>query len=150
MLAPPNGATTDAIVDMLAALDKGTILSEASRKWLLTTLAGTATGARRLKGQLPAGTPVAHKTGTGDTIGGFNIATNDVGIITLPNGDRLAMAVIIAGAHGEPAKLEGLIAKLARASYEAFPSTSASSSPSSSSSSSSSPTSGTSSSSTRP
>lgn len=118
--APPNGATTDAIVDMLAALDRGTILSEASRKWLLSTLAGTATGPKRLKGLLPDGTPVAHKTGTGDTFLGLNVATNDVGIVTLPNGDRFAIAVFIAGAHADPTLVEALIAKIARVTWDAF------------------------------
>ncbi len=118
--APPNGATTDAMVDLLAALDSGKILSESSRKWLLFTLAGTATGAKRLKGLLPDGTPVAHKTGTGETILGLNIATNDVGIVTLPNGDRFAIAVFIAGAHADPTVIEALIAKIARVTWDHF------------------------------
>jgi beta-lactamase class A len=101
----PNGATANAMVDLLAALAKGTILSDASRKWLLSTLAGTATGAKRLKGLLPDATPVAHKTGTGDTVSGLNIATNDVGIVTLPSGDQFAIAVFIAGSHGDPTSL---------------------------------------------
>ena len=118
--AAPNGATTDAIVDLLGRLEHGTILSATSRKWLLMTLAGTATGPRRLKGMLPDGTPVAHKTGTGDTIGGMNIATNDVGIVTLPNGDRFAIAVFIGGSHAADSTLEALIAKLARAAWDVF------------------------------
>jgi beta-lactamase class A len=38
-------------------------------------------GAKRLKGELPAGTVVAHKTGTGGTRNGITSPTNDIGII---------------------------------------------------------------------
>ena len=38
----------------------------------------------------PAGAVVAHKTGTSGTYGGLTRATNDVGLITLPNGRHLA------------------------------------------------------------
>jgi len=53
-------------------------LSEKSTELLLDIMERCETGAGRLKGLLPEGTVIAHKTGT---IGG---TTNDVGIITLP------------------------------------------------------------------
>ena len=57
---------------------------------LLSILRRCQTGEARLKGLLPAGTEVAHKTGTA---AGIN---NDVGIITLPNGaGHIAIAVFI-------------------------------------------------------
>ena len=40
-------------------------------------------GAKRLKGELPAGTVVAHKTGTGGTRNGITSPTNDIGIIPM-------------------------------------------------------------------
>lgn len=46
----------------------------------------TPTGLQRIKGLLPDGTVVAHKTGTSRTVGGVTAATNDVGLVTLPNG----------------------------------------------------------------
>ncbi|GAC1548928.1 MAG: hypothetical protein NVS3B10_12430 [Polyangiales bacterium] len=116
----PNGATADGLVDLLAQLDRGTILSDASRRWLRATLLGTTTGPARLKGRLPDGTPVEHKTGTGDTVAGVTVAVNDVGIVQLPTGDRLAIAVLVAGAHGGASSGEGTIARLARASWDAF------------------------------
>ena len=63
------------------------VLSKKSREFLLATMSRTRTGAGRIKGLLPKGTPVAHKTGT---IGGV---ANDVGFITLPDGRRFAIAV---------------------------------------------------------
>ena len=47
----------------------------------------TVTGPGRIEGLLPAGTPVAHKTGT---IGGV---ANDVGYVALPDGRRFAVAI---------------------------------------------------------
>lgn len=52
----------------------------------------TSTGLKRLKGLLPDGTVVAHKTGTSSTVNGVTAATNDVELVTLPNGQHLAIA----------------------------------------------------------
>ena len=70
-------------------------------------------GQKRLKGLLPAGTAVAHKTGTSGTVKGVTAATNDIGIITLPNGKRLAIAVFVADSPADEATREGVIAKIA-------------------------------------
>jgi beta-lactamase class A len=74
------------------------------------------TGAKRLRGDLPAGTQVADKTGTGEA----GAVTNDVGIITLPGGrGHLAMAVLLSGSKLSAEEQEKLIAQLARAAYDA-------------------------------
>ena len=49
----------------------------------------------RLKGDLPPGTRVAHKAGTSDVDNGVAHATNDIGLITLRDGRRLAIAVFV-------------------------------------------------------
>jgi beta-lactamase class A len=118
--APPDNATTDAMVELLARLDGGSILTTTSRRWLLSTLARSTTGAARLRGRLPGGSPVAHKTGTGMAVQGAPIATGDVGIVTLPGGDRFAIAVMIAGSHSSLEAQEDTIALLARAGWDAF------------------------------
>ena len=72
-------------------------------------------GERRLRANLPAGSQVADKTGTGDD------ATNDVGLITLPAGSgHLAMAVLISGSKSSAETQEKLIAELARAAYDFY------------------------------
>ena len=119
MAEPPNGATADALVAMLARVQRGQVLSEASRRWLLTTLLGTNTGPMRLKGALPSGAQVAHKTGTGRSAGVI-VAVNDVGIVTLPSGDHFAIAVLTSGSHADIASSESIIAQLSRASWDAF------------------------------
>jgi hypothetical protein len=52
-------------------------------------------GAKRFKGLLPARTIVAHKSGTSGTQNGITAATNDIGIVTLPNGNHVAIAVFV-------------------------------------------------------
>ncbi|MGA3133864.1 MAG: hypothetical protein ABSD59_24135 [Terracidiphilus sp.] len=48
-------------------------------------------------------------------------ATNDIGLITLPNGRRLALAMFVTDAHADQASGEAGIARIARAIYgEAF------------------------------
>lgn len=118
--SPPNSASTDALAAMLVALDRGTLLPARSRTWLLDTLAGTTTGPHRLRGLLPASARVEHKTGSGDTIEGINVATNDVGIVTLPSGQRFAIAVLTAGSTRAAEAREATIARLARVSWERF------------------------------
>jgi beta-lactamase class A len=68
--------------------------------------------------RLPAGTPLAHKTGSSGTHGGITAATNDMGLITLPDGRRLAIAVLVTDSPADEATREGVIARIARAAYD--------------------------------
>jgi beta-lactamase class A len=118
--SPPDSATTDGIVELLARLDQATILTGDSRTWLLSTLAETRTGPNRLRGRLPPDARVAHKTGTGATAQGVTIAMGDVGIITPAGGDPFAIAVLIAGSRASIETQESVIARMARVSWDAF------------------------------
>lgn len=118
--APGNGSTSDALAAMFVRLDKGEVLSQSSREWLSRTLEATMTGKGRLRAGLPPGTKLAHKTGTGDTYEGFNLATNDVGIAALPDGSRLVIAALTSGVPGDDDAREAVIAEIARAAYDAF------------------------------
>lgn len=101
-------------------LDKGQLLSKTSHDVLLKDLVESGPGAKRIKGQLPAGTVVAHKTGTSGTRNGFTAATNDTGVITLPNGKHLALVVFVSDAKGSDAEREGFIASIAKAVYDHY------------------------------
>ena len=83
----------------------------------------TGTGAHRIKGMLPADAVVAHKTGTSGTAAGVTAATNDVGIVTLPDGRHLAIAVFVSDSTADEAAREGVIAKAARAAWDYFTNT---------------------------
>ncbi|MDQ3821469.1 MAG: class A beta-lactamase, subclass A2 [Acidobacteriota bacterium] len=113
-----NWSTPDAAAGLLRAFYEGRGLSAASRAQLLQWMTDAVTGPHRLKGLLPAGTVVAHKTGTSNTVGGVTRATNDVGIITLPNGHHLIVAVFVSDSKAQEDVREGVIARTARAAYD--------------------------------
>jgi beta-lactamase class A len=113
-----NWATPEAAVALLRALYERRGLSETAHGLLLKLLTESTPGAKRLKGLLPAGTVVAHKTGTSGTQDGVTAATNDIGIITLPNGRHLAIAVFVSDSLADEATRDGVIAKIARAVWD--------------------------------
>jgi len=92
---PPDGAAPAAIANALAKLRRGELLSPASTAWLIDTMAGARTGRARVHGAVPAGWQYAHKTGTGQDLGGRTAGFNDVGILTAPDGRAYALAVMI-------------------------------------------------------
>lgn len=92
---PMDGATPNGIVDALARLKRGELLSAASTQKLLSIMGNTKTGAQRLKGGLAPGWHLSHKTGTGQVLGGEQAGYNDIGILTGPDGRSYAVAVMI-------------------------------------------------------
>ncbi|HVS81854.1 MAG TPA: class A beta-lactamase, subclass A2 [Pyrinomonadaceae bacterium] len=113
-----NWASPDAAVALLRALHERRDLSESAHGLLIKLMTESTPGPKRLKGLLPAGTSVAHKTGTSGTQNGITAATNDVGLITLPNGRHLAIAVFVADSPADEASREGVIAKIAKALWD--------------------------------
>lgn len=93
---PEDGASPQAIVDALARLARGELLSQSSTRLILDTMARTSSGPQRLKAGVPAGWRVAHKTGTGQVLGATATGYNDIGILTAPDGTRYAVAVMLA------------------------------------------------------
>jgi beta-lactamase class A len=115
-----NWATPESMLSLLRALQEGRGLSRASRGLLLDFMLKSTPGPRRLKGMLPAGTPVAHKTGTSGTVEGLTRATNDVGLVTLPDGRHMAVAVFVSDTKADADVREGVIAKIARAAWDCW------------------------------
>lgn len=113
-----NWATPVAAVELLAALNERRGLSAGSQTLILKLLTESKRGAGRLKGLLTASAVVAHKTGTGGTRDGLTSATNDIGIITLPNGRHAAVAVFVSDSPADEATREGVIAKIAKAVWD--------------------------------
>jgi len=111
---PRDHATPKAMLELLLAIDAGKAMSAESTKFLLGVMSRTRTGAGRLKGLLPKGTPVAHKTGT---IGGV---ANDVGYVTLPDGRRFAIAVYTKSSTTSTSDQDRAIAEVARALYDFY------------------------------
>ncbi len=115
-----NKATPHGMAQLLRAFQSGRGLSPANRTLLLELMTKTETGPKRIKGLLPAGTVVAHKTGTSDTVKGVTAATNDVGLVTLPNGEKLAIAVFVSDSKGDEASRERAIASASRIAWDWF------------------------------
>ena len=92
---PYDGASANAIVDALAALKRGELLSPSSTARLLTIMSQTSTGKNRLRGGMKAGWSLSHKTGTGQVLGATQAGYNDIGILTAPDGRSYSVAVMI-------------------------------------------------------
>lgn len=115
-----NWATPAAAVDLLRAFHQSRGLSKQSHALLMQWMTETPTGLKRIKGLLPAGTRVTHKTGSSGTVNGVAAATNDIGIIVMPGGKHLAVAVFVADARASSETREAVIARVARALYDHF------------------------------
>ena len=81
----------------------------------------TSTGQKRIKGLLPAGTNVAHKTGTSGTNDkNVTSAINDAGIVTLPNGKKFAVVVFVSNSIDNTEISEKIIAKITKAAWDYY------------------------------
>lgn len=107
-----------AAVQLLRLLRERSPLDAEHTRLLLGWMRESPTGAKRIKGLLPEGVGVMHKTGTSGTRDGVTQATNDIGLVPLPNGKMLALAVFVTDAKASPAKIESVIAEIARAIYD--------------------------------
>ena len=81
---------------------------------LLEILRATRTGPARLRAGLPGDVVLAHKTGTGPSLGGFSVAVNDVGLASR-TGRRIAIAVLLTDADAPVERCEAVIAEVGRA-----------------------------------
>ena len=114
-----NWSTPAAMGQLLRKFYRGEILSDESTSYLRRIMEETSTGPRRIKGLLPKGTVVAHKTGSsGADEKGFIAATNDVGVVTLPDGRHVAIVVFVADATSNQGACEETIARIAKAIWD--------------------------------
>lgn len=113
---PRDTATPEALVELLLKLWRREALGPAQSTVLLDIMERTETGRRRLRGLLPKGTRVIHKTGTLT-----GIVTNDAGIIALPGGaGHVAIAVMVGESLNAIPVQERAIAEISRAVYDHF------------------------------
>lgn len=115
-----NWTTPSAMGQLLYKFVHGSILSSESKNFLWNIMVNTVTGPRRIKGQLPDGTIVAHKTGTSGIKNGIAAATNDVGIITLPNGELFVIAVFVSNSPDDEDTREKIISGIAKAVWDSY------------------------------
>ena len=116
-----NWATPEAAVSLLMKMrdwSKWRPGADEPEELLTKFMAESMPGAKRLKGLLPAKTVVAHKTGTSGSRDGITAATNDIGVIALPNGKHVAIAVFVSDSPTDGKTRESVIAKIAKAAYD--------------------------------
>jgi beta-lactamase class A len=110
------------VTDLTHLLDisfKPNFLSAANHAYLWQIMQETSTGPNQIKGLLPAGTIVYHKTGrSGTNDKGITAATNDIGIISLPNGKHLAIAIFVSDTPVDLQMRESVIARIAKAAFD--------------------------------
>jgi beta-lactamase class A len=117
---PRDTATPNGTVRLLERAFQGELLSKELTARLIEILKSTTTDSARIKGMLPAGPVVAHKTGTTTTVQGLNGGTNGVGVILLPNENRLAIAVYVKGSTRDLAAREMAIARIERTAFDSW------------------------------
>jgi len=115
---PRDTGTPNGTIQLLARAFRGQALSQSSTARLIEALKATTTFPSRLKGLLPAGTVVAHKTGSTGSVRGLTAATNDSGVIFLPDGGLLAVSVYIKASTRSDAVRDSIIAQIARAAFD--------------------------------
>jgi beta-lactamase class A len=120
LLDPRDTGSPEACVLLLERLWRGKLLSAAMTDTLKSVLSRCRTAPHRLPGLLPRGTPVARKTGTGGIWRGVAVAINDVGVIRLPNGDDVAIAVLVGAPNGPVPRTDRMIARAARTVFDAW------------------------------
>lgn len=114
-----NWTTARAATQLLQLFYNKRLLSESSQKFLWDVMTGTTRISTKIKGQLPAGTPVAHKTGTsGINDAGVSVASNDIGIVTLPDGRHFAIAVFVSMTKEDEKTVDATIAELTKVSWD--------------------------------
>ncbi len=105
-----------AAIQLLELLLNKPPVSPVANAFILKTMDSPITPGR-LRAGLPPGTPLAHKSGSSGTDGSLAAATNDIGLITLPDGRRLAIAVFVTDSRADDDKREAVIARIARVVY---------------------------------
>jgi len=109
-----DAATPAAAATALAKLHRGELLSPASTRMLLSIMTETVTGPNRLRAGIEPGWKIGHKTGSGGMIDGRSKGSNDIGLLTAPDGRTYAVAVFTAGDDLTPEKREAIAADVAR------------------------------------
>ena len=117
-----NWCYPKAMAQLLEKFYAKQMLGEKTQTLLWDAMVNSTSGPDRLKGLLPPGTVVAHKTGSSgtDKKTGAIIATNDVGIVMLPDGRHFSIAVFVADSYETKEATANVIARIARAAWDSY------------------------------
>jgi beta-lactamase class A VEB len=118
-----NWATPIALTNLLISaydLNNDKLLSKKNYKFLWETMVETSTGMKRLRGQLPVKTFVAHKTGTSGVRNNLTPATNDIGVIQLPDGSPIFISVLVSNSTENEEVNEKIISDVAKLTWDFY------------------------------
>lgn len=116
-----NWTTPTAAIEALKIFDNKLILSPTTKNFLWNTMVKTTTGPNKLKGLLPHDAIVGHKTGySGTNDQGITAASNDIGIMVLPNGKKISLAVFVTQSSENEATNDRIMAEVAEAVWNHF------------------------------
>lgn len=114
-----NWTTPKAANELLKKFWEGKVLKKPTADFLMKVMEETVTGAGKIKGLLPQGTVVAHKTGnSGTNKAGIISASNDIGIVTLPNGKKMLISAFVSMTKENDKEVDKIIAELSKAAYD--------------------------------
>jgi beta-lactamase class A len=116
-----NWSSPYAMGILLSKFYQDSILSKKSTEYLWRIMVNTKSGPGRIKGGLPEGSIVGHKTGSsGTNENGLAAATNDAGIVILPNNMPFAVVVFVSDSNAGEKERDKVIADIARAVWDSF------------------------------
>lgn len=115
-----NWSTPIAMSRLLEGFYLGKYLSKSSNEFLMKLMTESTSDSGRIKGLLPEGTSVAHKTGTSGGRNNCYDACNDVGIISLPDGTHVALSVLVSGSCESYDDTRRLIAELSKIVFDYY------------------------------
>lgn len=116
-----NWCKPSAMLQLLDIFYRGKKLSESSSVFLMNIMLETSTGPNKIKGLLPKDAKVAHKTGSsGTNEQGITAASNDVGIVTLPNGKEIAIVLYVSNSSADEKTRDGVMAKITKAAWDYY------------------------------
>ncbi len=111
---PRDTSTPQAMIDLLVGIRTGKLLKAQSTVALIDIMAHCRTGAKRLKGMLPPGAQIMHKTGSLNGLGA------DVGIVTMADGQMFAISIFVMKDYKGNEVRDRIMAEAARAAYDYF------------------------------
>lgn len=114
-----NWATPDAMLQLLKLFNQEKLLKAETQNFMWDVMTQTQTGS--LRQLLPSELVVAHKTGhSGVGKKGVVAANNDVGIMVLPDGRRVAFVIFLANSRESSEMNYKIIAQISSAVYHHF------------------------------
>jgi beta-lactamase class A len=115
-----NAGTPDDVANLLAAIVTQRAMLLDSTHEMMLDLSDDRTGPSRFLAGIPTTASLAHETGSSAALGGVTDATNDAGIITLPDGRRVILVAFLYASHADEATRDGVLAKVAQTVYDAY------------------------------